>query len=38
MVIIVDNTVLYNWNLLQEQNLNVFTKKESVRASTQESS
>ena len=24
---IVDNTVLYNWNLLREQNLNVLTKK-----------
>ena len=26
MVTIDDNTVLYNWNLLREQNLNVLTK------------
>ena len=26
LVTIIDNTVLYNWNLLREQNLNVLTK------------
>lgn len=27
MVTGVENTVLYNWNLLREQNLNVLTEK-----------
>ena len=27
MVTRVENTVLYNWNLLREQNLNVLTEK-----------
>lgn len=27
MVNIIDNTLLYNWNLLREEHLNVFTNK-----------
>ena len=31
MVTRVENTVLYNWNLLREQNLNVLTEKKEKR-------